>query len=134
MLKLYFRKSDPSDLRELDLATFGNNPKKEQWQLAPARPSADAVWSNGEWIIPQAPAYSAEAWLEHEGYGAMRLLGLLDLEVQFMQAGAIPPKMQAVRAWINTIRAGYSAERSDWPNAPHTFEQTMQEATTWLTN
>jgi hypothetical protein len=80
------------------------------------------------------PTYSAESWLEHEGYGAMRLLGLLDLEVQFMQAGAIPSKMKAVRAWINTIRAGYSMERSDWPNAPHTFEQTMQEATTWQTN
>jgi hypothetical protein len=134
MLKLYFRKSDPSDLRELDLATFGNNPKKDQWQLAPAKLSAEAAWANGKWMIPQASTYSAESWLEHEGYGAMRLLGLLDLEVQFMQAGAIPPKMQAVRAWINTIRAGYSTERSDWPNAPHTFEQTMQEATTWLTN
>jgi hypothetical protein len=85
-------------------------------------------------VVEVPPTFAAEAWLEHEGYGAMRLLGLLDLEVQFMQAGAIPPKMQAVRAWINTIRAGYSTERSDWPNAPHTFEQTMQEATTWLTN
>jgi hypothetical protein len=85
-------------------------------------------------VVEVPPTYTAEAWLEHEGYGAMRLLGLLDLEVQFMQAGAIPPKMQAVRAWINTIRAGYSTERSDWPEAPHTFEQTMQEATTWLTN
>jgi hypothetical protein len=85
-------------------------------------------------VVEVPPTYIAEAWLEREGYGAMRLLGLLDLEVQFTQLGAIPPKMQAVRAWINTIRAGYSTERSDWPNAPHTFEQTMQEATTWLTN
>jgi hypothetical protein len=80
------------------------------------------------------PTYSAEGWLEHEGYGAMRLLGLLDLEVQFAQAGAISPKMQAVRAWINRIRAEYSAERSDWPQAPHTFDQTMQEIAQWQTN
>ena len=83
-------------------------------------------------VIP--PTYTAKSWLEREGFGAMELLALSDLESQFMQAGAIPPKMQAVRAWINTIRAGYSTERSDWPYAPHPFEQTMQEATTWQTN
>jgi hypothetical protein len=85
-------------------------------------------------VVEVPPTYTAKSWLEREGFGAMELLALSDLESQFMQAGAIPPKMQSVRAWINTIRAGYSAERSDWPNAPHTFEQTMQEATTWLTN
>jgi hypothetical protein len=78
-------------------------------------------------VVEIPPTFSSEAWLEHEGYGAMRLLGLLDLEVKFMQAGAIPPKMQAVRAWINTIRAQYAETKSDWQPAPHTFESTMHE-------
>jgi hypothetical protein len=135
----FYSRTTPSDLRDLPQGLIDtwievDNPKLQEWILAPSKPSADAVWGDGGWGIPPAPTWTAESWLDHEGYGAMRLLGLLDLEVQFMQAGAIPPKMQAVRAWINTIRAGYSTERSDWPQAPHTFEQTMQEATTWQTN
>ena len=35
--------------------------------------------------------------------------------------------MQAVRAWINLIRAQYADTKSDWQPAPHTFESTMQE-------
>lgn len=71
------------------------------------------------------PTYTAEAWLEAQGFGAMRLLGLLDLESKF--SGQAPPKMQAVRAWINSIRAQYAETKSDWQPAPHTFESTMQE-------
>lgn len=132
MLKLYYRKSDPADLRELDLAAFGDNPKRLQWIEAPKKPSANATWGNGEWVIPQSPEYTAEAWLENQGYGAMRLLGLLDLEAQF--GGQAPPKMQAVRAWINAIRAQYAETKSDWKPAPHTFEETMQEIAQWQTN
>ena len=71
------------------------------------------------------PSFTAETWLENQGYGAMRILGLLDLESKF--GGQAPPKMQAVRAWINSIRAQYAETKSDWQPAPHTFESTMQE-------
>jgi hypothetical protein len=80
----------------------------------------------------EAPTWTAESWLDHEGFGAMRLLGLLDLESQFGQQS--PPKMQAVRAWINSIRAQYAETKSDWQPAPHTFESTMQEIEQWQTN
>jgi hypothetical protein len=80
----------------------------------------------------QGENFTAEAWLESQGYGAMRLLGLLDLESQFGQQA--PPKMQAVRAWINSIRAQYAETKSDWQPAPHTFESTMQEIEKWQTN
>ena len=78
------------------------------------------------------PTYTAEAWLEAQGYGAMRLLGLLDLESKFGQQS--PPKMQAVRTWINSIRAQYAETKSDWQPAPHNFEATMQEIAQWQTN
>jgi hypothetical protein len=132
MLNLYYRKSDPADLRELDLAAFGDNPKRLQWVEAPKKPSADAVWNAGAWTLPEPPSFTAEAWLEAQGYGAIRLLGLLDLEGQFGQQA--PPKMQAVRAWINSIRAQYAETKSDWQPAPHTFESTMQEIAQWQTN
>jgi len=42
--------------------------------------------------------------------------------------------MQAVRAWINAIRAQYAETKSDWQPAPYTFEETMQEIEQWQTN
>ena len=115
------------DLPEIYIAELiaAANPKAAQWQAAPPKPSDDAVWQDGQWVTPAAPSYTAESWLDHEGYGAMRLLGLLDLESKF--GGQAPPKMQAVRAWINSIRAQYAETKSDWQPAPHTFESTMQE-------
>jgi hypothetical protein len=117
------RQDIPQDLIDLWAAT--SNPKLAQYELTPPAPSPDAAWANGQWLIPPAPTWTAESWLDHEGYGAMRLLGLLDLESKFGQQS--PPKMQAVRAWINSIRAQYAETKSDWQPAPHTFESTMQE-------
>ena len=95
-------------------------------------PAIIATLERKGWLVTEPPVveevlptYTAESWLDHEGYGAMRLLGLLDLERQFGQQA--PPKMQAVRAWINSIRAQYAETKSDWQPAPHTFEATMQE-------
>ena len=126
----YYNRTTPSDLRDLPQGLIDtwievDNPKLQDWILAPAKPSPDAVWNNGTWALPEPPTYTAESWLDHEGYGAMRLLGLLDLESKF--GGQAPPKMQAVRAWINSIRAQYAETKSDWQPAPHTFESTMQE-------
>jgi hypothetical protein len=136
MPKLYYRKSDPGDLRDLgdQIAAWqaAGNPKADAWAAAPKKPSADAVWSAGAWALPEPPSFTAESWLDHQGFGAMRLLGLLDLEGQFGQQS--PPKMQAVRAWINSIRAQYAETKSDWQPAPHTFESTMQEIEQWQTN
>ena len=126
----YYNRTTPSDLRDLPQGLIDtwievDNPKLQDWILAPAKPSPDAVWSEGKWVIPPEPTWTAELWLDHEGYGAMRLLGLLDLESKFGQQS--PPKMQAVRAWINSIRAQYAETKSDWQPAPHNFEATMQE-------
>lgn len=126
----YYSRTTPSDLRDLPQGLIDtwievDNPKLQDWIIAPAKPSPDAVWSEGKWMIPPAPTYTAESWLDHEGYSAMRLLGMLDLESKFGQQS--PPKMQAVRAWINLIRAQYADTKSDWQPAPHTFESTMQE-------
>jgi hypothetical protein len=126
----FYSRTTPSDLRDLPQSLIDTwieveNPKLQEWILAPSKPSSDAVWGDGEWVIPPAPTWTAESWLDHEGYGAMRLLALLDLESKFGQQA--PLKMQAVRAWINSILAQYAETKSEWQPAPHTFESTMQE-------
>jgi hypothetical protein len=53
----YYRASNPSDLRDIpqewiDGLTASNNPKKDEWVLAPENPSENHVWQNGEWVEP----------------------------------------------------------------------------------
>ena len=59
----YYRISDPNDVRDLgeqmaawDLA---DNPKRFDWAVQPAAPSADAVWTDGAWIVPPAATQAA---------------------------------------------------------------------------
>jgi hypothetical protein len=52
-MNLYYRISDPSDVRDLgeQMAawTAAGNPKANDWAEQPAAPSADAVWTDGAW-------------------------------------------------------------------------------------
>ena len=56
-MSLYFRKTNPNELRDLSdvmrawLAV--DNPKRHDWELAPDRPAENAIWNNGQWIIPE---------------------------------------------------------------------------------
>jgi hypothetical protein len=53
----YYYITDPSDVRDLGelmaawIAT--GNPKANDWAEQPPAPSADAVWVNGQWEIPE---------------------------------------------------------------------------------
>lgn len=132
----YYNKSNPSDLRDLPQSLIDtwvevNNPKLQEWIIAPAKPSPDAVWDNGEWVIPPAPTYTAEQWLSKEGYGATQLVTLLNLEAQLAAAAKTSPALTAVKAWTNNLLAAFVADpapRADWPPAPHTFAATVTEA------
>lgn len=66
------------DIREIDDALYAawvaaGNPKAAEWTLAPAKPSADAVWNAGSWTIPAPPAAPTvtpeqiRLWLESLG-------------------------------------------------------------------
>lgn len=82
--------------------------------------------------IPVAAAsISAEAHIESQGYPAMRLVTLMDLESKLAQAGKTSPKLATVRSWLNTILGAFAANpepRNDWPAAPFSFEEAVQEA------
>lgn len=62
----YYRASNPSDLRNLPQEWIGalianNNPKKDEWILAPDRPSENHYWSNGQWVEILAATTNDEA-------------------------------------------------------------------------
>jgi hypothetical protein len=80
-------------------------------------------------IIP--PTYTADQWLSKEGYGPTQLVTLLDLAAQLQAAGKVSEKLNAVKAWTNTILAEYvqSPEpKEDWGSAPFSFNDTVIDA------
>ena len=131
----YYRISDPSDVRDLSeqMAAWvaAGNPKASDWMLQPARPSENAVWQDGAWVVPPAPTFTAEQHLESVGLSGNRQPTLLYLR----QAGAVSPKLDATEQYLNQILAMFAADpapRSDWPAAPFTFEQVVSEAVSSL--
>ena len=77
------------------------------------------------------PAISAERHIERQGYPAMRLVTLMDMEGKLAAAGLSAPKLVAVRGWLDTVLATFAANpepRNDWALAPYGFEETVAEA------
>ena len=132
----YYNRTTPSDLRDLaqsliDTWEETNNPKLQEWIAAPPKPAPNAIWDNGQWIIPPPPSWTAEEWLNKEGYNSTGLVTLLDLSGQLISAGKSSPKLTAVKGWTDGMIAAYAADqapRSDWTNAPFGFTETTQEA------
>lgn len=81
------------------------------------------------------PAVTAEKHIEREGFPAIRLVTLMDLESKLAAAGKTSAKLTAVRGWLDTILGAFAANpepRNDWPKAPFSFEETVQEAASKL--
>jgi hypothetical protein len=127
----YYRISDPSDVRDLgeQMAAWelADNPKRNDWAVQPAAPSADAVWADGAWSVPPVATFTAEEHLESVGLGGNRQPTLLYLR----QAGAVSPKLDATEQYLNTILGMFAADpapRSDWTAPAYTFEETVTQA------
>jgi hypothetical protein len=127
----YYRISDPSDVRDLELqmaawAAYAN-PKQYEWAEQPPKPSEDAVWADGAWSVPPVATFTAEQHLDAVGLGGNRQPTLLYLR----QAGAVSAKLDATEQYLNTVLAMFAQDpspRSDWPYAPHSFEEVVGEA------
>jgi hypothetical protein len=132
----YYRISDPSDVRDLgdQMAAWvaAGNPKANDWAVQPAAPSADAVWTNGEWIVPPAPTYTATEWVDAQQFSGNRTTTMLYLKLQLDAAGKTSPKLASVQAWLDgMIVAGVTQpdlKRGDWDASPYTFEEASGEA------
>ena len=123
------------DLPESSLADLlaARNPKAAQWQPAPPKPSDAAVWQDGQWVQPAAPAFTAEEWTDSQGYGGNRSTTLLYQKMRLDAAGKSSPKLNAVQAWLDgMIASGLAPAASNWPAAPHSFEDCLTETLTIL--
>ena len=108
-------------------------PKPEQGAWEP-----NVVWFDDRverrWIAgtpAPAPVFTAEEWVA-QGFAGQRPTTLLYLKLQLDAAQKSSPKLSAVQQWLDgMIAAGVTnpdEQRSDWPQAPWTFEAASQEA------
>jgi hypothetical protein len=135
-MNLYYRISDPSDVRDLELqmaawAAYAN-PKQYEWAEQPPKPSEDAVWTDGAWSVPPAPTYTPAEWVDAQGFAGNRSTTMLYLKLQLDAAGKTSAKLASVQQWLDgMIVAGVTQpeeRRSDWPAAPYSFEEASGEA------
>lgn len=79
------------------------NLKRKGWQDAPAKPSDDASWQDGTWVVPPPPTYSPEDWTSQH-FTAPQILALQRFEFALQQAAKpLGQKMQALKAWLETM-------------------------------
>jgi hypothetical protein len=137
---MYYRISDPNDVRDLgeQMAAWelAGNPKRNDWAVQPAAPSADVVWQDGSWSVPPAPAFTPAEWVDAQGFAGNRSTTMLYLKLKLDAAQAASAKLTAVQAWLDgMIVAGVTApdeRRNDWPATPYTFEEASTQALTIL--
>ena len=77
-----------------------------------------------------APVW-AEEWIEKQGFTALKVVALMDIEGKLTAANKTSAKLAAVRQWLDGLTASHATmpiPRNNWPAAPFRFEETMQEA------
>jgi hypothetical protein len=82
-----------------------------------------------------AHSYTVEEWIESQGYSAIRLLTVRELEGKLLAAGKVSAKISAIRQWADGLIASFALNpepRNDWPEAPFAFDEVVQEAVSTL--
>lgn len=118
---------------ETDSAIIANLERKG-WLPAPqpayAPQAQQCEWIDGAWAVSATPAhtYTAEEWTDSQGYGGNRSTTLLYQKLRLDAAGKSSPKLNAVQSWLDgMIASGLAPAASNWPAAPHSFEDTLTE-------
>jgi hypothetical protein len=140
MPNLYYRISDPNDVRDLgeQMAAWlaAGNPKADAWAVQPAAPSADAVWTqDGAWSVPPVALVTAEQAVS-QYFSAYQIAALQRLEMALLQANKpLGPKMTAAKNWLESVMLGWAMnpvpapqESFGAPSGGVTFEQASAEA------
>lgn len=87
-MTLYYNKNT-YELKELTNELFqawidANNPKKNEWILAPIKPSSTSVWNNGSWFEPEITtpqtisARQIRLWLVQHGFQLSQIDSAID--------------------------------------------------------
>lgn len=134
MPKLYYRNSNPSDVRPIEDLILswqeGNNPKVNDWTLVPDKPAENAIWNNGSWSIPEQPVYTAEEWVQNY-FSSLEIIALTRLEQSILQQGkTLGPKMQACKEWLEAMM--FAQPSSSFLPAPYTYSEASIEAASTL--
>ena len=82
-------------------------------------------------FAPQSPFAAADQWIERQGFTAIKVVALMDIEAKLATANKTSVKLAAVRQWLDGLTATYALNpvpRKEWPVAPFRFEETIQEA------
>ena len=115
------------------------NLRRKGWQDAPAKPSDDASWQDGAWIVPPAPTFTAEQ-IVSQYFSAYQIAALQRLEMALLQAGKpLGPQMTAAKQWLEGVMLGWAMNPVAAPAAAFgepsvTFEQASAEAVAGLQN
>ena len=141
MPNLYYRISDPSDVRDLgeQMASWelADNPKRFDWAVQPAAPSADAVWTDGAWVVPPPATVTAEQVVA-KFFSAYQIAALQRLEMALLQANKpLGPAMTAAKTWLEAVMLGWAIDPTPKPAAAFgepsvSFEQASAEAVAGL--
>jgi hypothetical protein len=141
MPNLYYRISDPNDVRDLgdQMAAWlaAGNPKADAWAEQPAAPSADAVWQDGAWSVPPVATMTAEEAVS-AFFTPYQTIALQRLELALMTANKpLGPKMTAAKEWLESVMLGWALDptekpQSDFGSPAATFEEASAEAVTSL--
>jgi hypothetical protein len=123
---------------ETDPAIIANLERKG-WILTP-QPDFDpstqlCEWIDGTWAVSAIPlrVYTAEEWTDSQGYGGNRSTTLLYQKLRLDASAKSSPKLNAVQGWLDgMIASGLAPAASNWPAAPHTFEDCLTETLTIL--
>ena len=118
---------------ETDAAIIANLERKG-WVPAP-QPAYDPAtqqceWVDGAWVVASIPnpAYTAEEWTADQGFGGNRSTTLLYQKLRLDGSAKSSPKLNAVQSWLDSmIASGLAPAASNWPAAPHSFEDTLTE-------
>ena len=77
------------------------------------------------------PSYTVDEWLTYQGFTAIKLIALIDIESKVNQANKQSPKLEETRAWLDGITQSYITEpgkTTNWTSSPYTFDEVMLEA------
>ena len=115
----YYYITDPSDVRDLGelMAAWlaAGNPKANDWAEQPPAPSPDAVWSNGQWEIPEPVI--VPRWVDFSSAimalpAANLMLGAVLRAAPGLYGGLVVGLQQASegdsRVFLNSWNAAYS--------------------------
>lgn len=84
-----------------------------------------------------ADTWTAEGWLDAQGYGGARPTTLLYLKLQLQAANKTSAKLTAAQSWLDGIISigaqDPDAQHADLPAAPFAFAEVVQDALAQLT-